>query len=148
MKEFRDRRVRQAIDQAINKKGIVDALYGGTGMGAKEFQPPAPVGVQLRVEGLRVQSPAGASSLKDTGFGQGLKEITWEDGKRGAAPALVHADVPAGLPEPRGTAEAIAAKFAKSGITVHCRPPTGPSIWTSARTASSPCTCSGGPAQW
>ncbi len=40
VKELRDGRVRQAIAHAINKKAIVDALYGGTGMVATQFQPP------------------------------------------------------------------------------------------------------------
>jgi peptide/nickel transport system substrate-binding protein len=40
VKELRDGRVRQAIAHAINKKAIVDALYGGTGMVANQFQPP------------------------------------------------------------------------------------------------------------
>jgi len=32
--------VREAIAHAINKKAIVDALYGGTGLVATQFQPP------------------------------------------------------------------------------------------------------------
>ncbi|HWT82081.1 MAG TPA: ABC transporter substrate-binding protein, partial [Candidatus Methylomirabilis sp.] len=41
VKEFKDKRVRQAVAQAINKKAVVDALYGGLGLVAKEFQPPS-----------------------------------------------------------------------------------------------------------
>ena len=46
VKEFQDKRVRQAIAHAINKKAIVDALYGGTGLVATQFQPPAALGLQ------------------------------------------------------------------------------------------------------
>src|SRR5437867_2842680 len=40
VKEFADKRVRQAITHAINKKAIVEAFYGGTGLPATQFQPP------------------------------------------------------------------------------------------------------------
>ena len=51
-KEFQDAKVRQAFAQAINKKAIVDALYGGTGQVAKEFQPPALWGYNKDPAGL------------------------------------------------------------------------------------------------
>src|SRR5581483_6524311 len=41
VREFQDKRVREAFAHAINKKAIVDALYGGTGIVATNFQPPA-----------------------------------------------------------------------------------------------------------
>jgi ABC-type transport system substrate-binding protein len=41
VKEFTDKRVRQAIAHAINKKTIVDAFYGGLGLVATQLQPPA-----------------------------------------------------------------------------------------------------------
>jgi peptide/nickel transport system substrate-binding protein len=37
VKEFQDKRVRQAFAYAINRGAIVDALYGGTGMAATQF---------------------------------------------------------------------------------------------------------------
>ena len=56
VKEFQDRRVRQAIAHAINKQGIVNALYGGTGLPATQFQPPPPLGPQP-MPGGRSSSP-------------------------------------------------------------------------------------------
>src|SRR5439155_68510 len=41
VKEFQDKRVREAFAHAVNKKAIVDALYGGTGLVATQFQPPS-----------------------------------------------------------------------------------------------------------
>ncbi len=59
VKEFQDKRVRQAIAHAINKKGIVDALYGGTGHGGDAVPAAAALGVQQGAEGLRLQSRSG-----------------------------------------------------------------------------------------
>src|SRR5262249_19836791 len=44
VKEFKDKRVRQAMAQAVNKKTIVEVFYGGLGLGATQPQPPALLG--------------------------------------------------------------------------------------------------------
>lgn len=39
-KEFRSQKVRRASAHAINRPAVVEALYGGTGLVATQFQPP------------------------------------------------------------------------------------------------------------
>jgi peptide/nickel transport system substrate-binding protein len=118
VKEFRDARVRQAIAHAINKKGIVDALYGGTGMVATQFQPPPLWGYNKELKDYAYNPEQAKSLLKDAGFGQGLKEITWEDGKREPLQFWYMPVSRPYFPNPKEIAEAIAADLAKSGITV------------------------------
>ncbi|MCX5735482.1 MAG: ABC transporter substrate-binding protein [candidate division NC10 bacterium] len=118
VKEFRDPRVRQAIAHAINKKGIVDALYGGTGMVATQFQPPPLWGHNKELKDYAYNPEQAKSLLKDAGFGQGLKEITWEDGKREPLQFWYMPVSRPYFPNPKEIAEAIAADLAKAGITV------------------------------
>ena len=118
VKEFRDPRVRQAIAHAINKKGIVDALYGGTGMVATQFQPPPLWGYNKELKDYAYNPEQAKSLLKDAGFGQGLKEITWEDGKREPLQFWYMPVSRPYFPNPKEIAEAIAADLAKAGITV------------------------------
>ena len=118
VKEFRDPRVRQAIAQAINKKGIVDALYGGTGMVATQFQPPPLWGYNKELKDYAYNPEQAKSLLKDAGFGQGLKEITWDDGKREPLQFWYMPVSRPYFPNPKEIAEAIAADLAKAGITV------------------------------
>jgi len=118
VKEFRDPRVRQAIAHAINKKGIVDALYGGTGMVATQFQPPPLWGYNKELKDYAYNPEQAKSLLRDAGFGQGLKEITWEDGKREPLQFWYMPVSRPYFPNPKEIAEAIAADLAKAGITV------------------------------
>jgi peptide/nickel transport system substrate-binding protein len=118
VKEFRDPRVRQAIAHAINKKGIVDALYGGTGMVATQFQPPPLWGYNKELKDYAYNPEQAKSLLRDAGFAQGLKEITWEDGKREPLQFWYMPVSRPYFPNPKEIAEAIAADLAKSGITV------------------------------
>jgi peptide/nickel transport system substrate-binding protein len=116
VKEFQDKRVRQAVGHAINKKAIVDALYGGTGLVATQFQPPSLWGYNKELKDFE-HSPAKAQELlKQAGLGQGLSQITWEDGKK---EPLVFWYMPVSrpyYPNPKEIAEAIAADLAKVGI--------------------------------
>jgi peptide/nickel transport system substrate-binding protein len=118
VKEFRDPRVRQAIAHAINKKGIVDALYGGTGMVATQFQPPPLWGYNKELKDYAYNPEQAKSLLRDAGFAQGLKEITWEDGKREPLQFWYMPVSRPYFPNPKEIAEAIAADLAKTGITV------------------------------
>src|SRR5574342_540710 len=118
VKEFQDGRVRQAFAHAINKKAIVDALYGGTGMVATQFQPPPLWGYNKELKDYEYNPERAKQLLRDAGFAQGLKDITWDDGKR---EPLQFWYVPVSrpyYPNPKEIAEAIAADLAKVGITV------------------------------
>jgi peptide/nickel transport system substrate-binding protein len=118
VKEFQDKRVRLAIAHAINKKGIVDALYGGTGLVATQFQPPPLWGYNKDLKDYEYNPQRARDLLKEAGYGQGLKEVTWEDGKK---EPLTFWYMPVSrpyYPNPKEIAEAIAADLAKVGITV------------------------------
>jgi peptide/nickel transport system substrate-binding protein len=82
VKEFQDVKVRQAIAQAINKKAIVDALYGGTGQVATQFQPPALWGYNKDLKDWTYDTAAAKKLLADAGFPNGFSQITWADGKK------------------------------------------------------------------
>ena len=118
VKELRDGRVRQAIAHAINKKGIVDALYGGTGMVANQFQAPPLWGYNKELKDYEYNPERAKQLLKDSGFGQGLKEITWDDGKKEPLQFWYMPGSRPYYPNPKEIAEAIAADLAKVGITV------------------------------
>jgi peptide/nickel transport system substrate-binding protein len=118
VKELRDGRVRQAIAHAINKKGIVDALYGGTGMVANQFQAPPLWGYNKELKDYEYNPERAKQLLKDAGFGQGLKEITWDDGKKEPLQFWYMPVSRPYYPNPKEIAEAIAADLAKVGITV------------------------------
>ena len=118
VKELRDGRVRQAMAHAINKKGIVDALYGGTGMVATQFQPPPLWGYNKELKDYEYNPERAKQLLKDAGFGAGLKEITWDDGKKEPLQFWYMPVSRPYYPNPKEIAEAIAADLAKVGITV------------------------------
>lgn len=118
VKELRDGRVRQAIAHAINKKGIVDALYGGTGMVATQFQPPPLWGYNKELKDYEYNPERAKQLLRDAGFSGGLKEITWDDGKREPLQFWYMPVSRPYYPNPKEIAEAIAADLAKVGITV------------------------------
>ncbi len=118
VKEFQNVKVRQAIAQAINKKAIVDALYGGTGLVANQFQPPALWGYNKELVDWKYDPAAAKKLLADAGFPKGLSEITWADGKK---EPLTFWYMPVSrpyYPNPKEIAEAIAADLAKAGIVV------------------------------
>lgn len=118
VKEFQDKRVRQAIAHAINKKGIVDALYGGTGMVANQFQPPPLWGYHKGLKDFEYNPQRARDLLKDAGFPQGMKDITWEDGRKEPLQFWYMPVSRPYYPNPKEIAEALAADLAKVGITV------------------------------
>ena len=118
VKEFQDGRVRQAFAHAINKKAIVDALYGGTGMVATQFQPPPLWGHNHELKDYEYNPQRARDLLKDAGFGQGLKDITWDDGHKEPLQFWYMPVSRPYYPNPKEIAEAMAADLAKVGVTV------------------------------
>ncbi len=118
VKEFQDKRVRQAIAHAVNKQGIVNALYGGTGLTATQFQPPPLWGHNKDLKDYPYSPDRARVLLKEAGFGRGLKEITWEDGRKEPLPFWYLPVSRPYYPNPKEIAEAIAADLARVGITV------------------------------
>ena len=118
VKEFQDRRVRQAIAHAINKKGIVDALYGGTGLVATQFQPPSLWGYNRDLKDWEYNPQRARDLLKEAGLPQGIKDITWEDGRKEPLQFWYLPVLRPYYPNPKEIGEAMAADLAKAGITV------------------------------
>jgi peptide/nickel transport system substrate-binding protein len=116
VKEFQDKRVRQAFAHAINKRGIVDALYGGTGLVASQFQPPALWGYNRELKDYEYSPGQAQALLREAGQSQGLSDITWEDGKKEPLVFWYMSRSRPYFPNPKEIAEAMAADLAKVGI--------------------------------
>jgi peptide/nickel transport system substrate-binding protein len=116
VKEFQDKRVRQAVAHAINKKAIVDAMYGGTGLVANQFQPPPMWGYNKELKDYDYSPAKAQDLLKQAGFPNGLSEITWEDGKKEPLVFWYMSRSRPYFPNPKEIGEAIAADLAKVGI--------------------------------
>ena len=91
VKEFTDKRVRQAMAHAVNKKAFVDAFYGGLGLVANQFQPPAPLGLQQGDQGLRVQPGQGPGPAEAGRVREWVQRDHLGGREEGAARPLVHA---------------------------------------------------------
>jgi len=115
--EFQDPKVRQAFAQAINKAPIVDKFYGGTGMVAKEMQPPALWGYNPDLQDWAYDAEAAKKLLADAGFPNGISEITF-DGKKVPLEFWYMPVSRPYYPNPKDIATAIAADWAKAGINV------------------------------
>jgi len=74
---FRDVRVRQAVSHAINKQAIVDALYPGTGMPAKNFMPPSLWGYNDDFRDYDYNPGRARDLLADAGYPNGFKTNLW-----------------------------------------------------------------------
>jgi peptide/nickel transport system substrate-binding protein len=116
VKEFQDKRVRQAVAHAINKKAIVDAMYGGTGLVATQFQPPSLWGYNKEIKDYEYSTAKAQDLLKQAGFPNGFSEITWEDGKKEPLVFWYMSRSRPYFPNPKEIGEAIAADLAKVGI--------------------------------
>ena len=74
---FRDIRVRQAVAHAINKPAIIEALYPGTGMVAKNFIPPSLWGYNDDLVGYNYSPGRAKELLADAGYPNGFKTNLW-----------------------------------------------------------------------
>jgi len=102
---FRDVRVRQAIAHAINKQAIVDALYPGTGMPAKNFIPPSLWGYNDDFEDYNYSPERARELLAEAGYPNGFDTELWVmPVSRGY------------YPDPTKVGEAIQADLAAVGI--------------------------------
>lgn len=116
VKEFQDKRVRQAIAHAINKKAIVDAFYGGTGLVATQFQPPPLWGYNKELKDYEYSPAKAQELLRQAGLAGGFSEITWDDGKKEPLVFWYMSRSRPYFPNPKEIGEAIAADLAKVGI--------------------------------
>jgi peptide/nickel transport system substrate-binding protein len=116
VKEFQDKRVRQAFAHAINRQAIVDALYGGTGLPATQFQPPPLWGYNKDLKGHEYSPARAQELLKQAGLPTGLSTITWDDGKKEPLVFWYMSRSRPYFPSPKEIGEAMAVDLAKVGI--------------------------------
>jgi len=74
---FRDVKVRQAVAHAINKGAIVEALYPGTGMPAKNFIPPSLWGYNDDFQDYSYSPERAKELLAEAGYPDGFKTNLW-----------------------------------------------------------------------
>lgn len=104
-KIFQDKRVRQAINHAINKQGIVDAVYAGFGKVATNPIPPNIWSYNKNIKDYEYDVKKAKELLKEAGYENGF-EMT-----------LYAMPVPRPyIPNGRKVAEAMQADLAKVGI--------------------------------
>jgi peptide/nickel transport system substrate-binding protein len=116
IKEFQDKRVREAIAAAIDKKSIVETFYGKYGEVAENFLPPMVWGHNPDVHGIQYDPDHAKELLKEAGFEDGLSEVTMEDGTKMPLTLYYMPVVRFYYPDPEGIAQAMSAQLAAVGI--------------------------------
>lgn len=102
---FADVLVRQAVNHAVNKQAIVEALYPGTGIVAKNYMPPALWGYNDDVSDYDYNPERAQELLAEAGYPDGFKTELWVmPVSRGY------------YPDPPKVGEAIQADLAEVGI--------------------------------
>ncbi|HZS84785.1 MAG TPA: ABC transporter substrate-binding protein [Stellaceae bacterium] len=76
-KPFDDKRVRQAINMAINKKAIIDAVYLGTGVAAINPIPPIMWGYNKNVKDYPYDPEKAKKLLAEAGLANGFETDLW-----------------------------------------------------------------------
>jgi dipeptide transport system substrate-binding protein len=72
-----DKRVRQALAVAINKQGIIDAVYQGSGASARTIVPPMQLGSDKDTAGTQYDPAAAKKLLSEAGHSSGLTVNLW-----------------------------------------------------------------------
>ena len=104
---FKDKRVREAVAVAINRRAIVDALYGGYGVLADQHLPPTMWG-RAKVSGLAYDPARAKALLAEAQYPDGFSFDFW----------YIPVSRPY-LPNGKDIATAIASDWAKVGIRAH-----------------------------
>ncbi len=104
-KPFDDKRVRQALNMAINKQAILDAVFQGSGKVAKDPIPPTIWSYNDAVKDYPYDPEAAKKLLAEAGFADGFKTNIW------AMPVQRPYN-----PNARRMAELIQADWAKVGV--------------------------------
>ncbi|KAA5611145.1 ABC transporter substrate-binding protein [Rhodovastum atsumiense] len=102
---FTDKRVRQAINYAIDKKAILTAIYQGAGTPAKNLIPPTLWGYNDQVPEQAYDPAKARALLAEAGFPNGFETTLW------AMPVQRPYN-----PDARRMAELIQADLAKIGV--------------------------------
>lgn len=72
---FSDRRVRQAVARAIDRRGLIDANLGGHGEPARNPLPPSLLGYAAATKELRLDPSSVHRLLADAGLAQGFSAV-------------------------------------------------------------------------
>ncbi len=104
-KPFDDKRVRQALNMAINKKAIIDAVYPGVGVAAKNPIPPSLWSYNDDVKDYAYDPDRAKKLLAEAGYPNGFETDLW------AMPVQRPYN-----PNAKRIAELMQADFAKVGV--------------------------------
>ena len=74
---FKDRRIREAVALAINKKAIIDALYGGYGEVADQLMPPVMWGRSSKAKTYPYDPARAKQLLAEAGVANGFSFDFW-----------------------------------------------------------------------
>jgi peptide/nickel transport system substrate-binding protein len=102
---FSDMRVRQALSEAVNRQAIVNSLYGGSGIVAKEFLAPGMLGYNEDVQPIPYDPTHAKQLLADAGMPTGFTTDFW----------YMPVDRPY-YPNPQAIAQAICNDWAQVGV--------------------------------
>lgn len=106
-KPFDNKKVRQALNHAVNKQALVDAFYAGNGKPAKNPEPQTIEGFNDQVKPYKYDLDEAKKELADAGYPDGFNMELWTmDNPRPY------------LPQPTKIAEAIQSTFGKIGVKV------------------------------
>lgn len=105
---LKDRRVRKALNLAINRQVILDSVYYGTGSIAYTLLPPSSWAYQKDSIQIRYDRNYALALLEEAGLSKGLTLSMW-----------VPLEPRPYNPSPRKTAEQIQASFADIGVTLN-----------------------------
>ncbi len=105
MAPFSDMRVRQALSEAVNRQAIVDSLYGGIGILAKEFLAPGMLGYNDDIQAIPYDPSHAKQLLADAGMAGGFTTDFW----------YMPVDRPY-YPNPQGIAQAVCNDWAQVGV--------------------------------
>jgi peptide/nickel transport system substrate-binding protein len=75
MQPFSDPRVRQALAEGINRQAIVDSLYGGTGVVARQMLAPGMLGYNEDIQAIPYDPQHAKQLLADAGMPSGFTDF-------------------------------------------------------------------------
>ncbi len=102
---FDDVRVRTALAEAVNRQGIVDSLYGGTGIVAKEMLAPGMLGYNEDIPAIDYNPQHAKELLAAAGMPNGFSTEFW----------YMPVDRPY-YPNPQAIAQAICSDWSAVGV--------------------------------
>ncbi|MNW31217.1 Heme-binding protein A precursor [compost metagenome] len=113
-KPFDDKKVRQALNHAVNKQAIVDAFFGGSAQVAKNPLPPTLWGYNDEIQDYAYDPEKAKALLAEAGHPDGIAETLTFYAMPVSRPYM---------PDGRKVAEAIQADLEKIGVTVSIQSP-------------------------